>query len=191
MGSGRLIVLGLMVLLLLSALTMAVVQGLERTSTTEYCISCHEIRSRLDELEKSVHAVDWDGEPMECRSCHVPPGFGPKLIAVKLLGVKDLFVHYSVDVEHLDRRQMQLDARRIVADENCLECHEDLYRNTEGEEISELGRLGHEAYLGKNGTTRRNCAGCHPNIAHLPEFDRRYPFNAEFAARLPLEGEDE
>ena len=191
MGSGRLIVLGLMVLLLLSALTMAMVQGLERTSTTEYCISCHEIRSRLDELEKSVHAVDWDGEPMECRSCHVPPGLGPKLIAVKLLGVKDLFVHYSVDVERLDRRQMQLDARRIVADENCLECHEDLYRNTEGEEISELGRLGHEAYLGKNGTTRRNCAGCHPNIAHLPDFDRRYPFNAEFAARLPLEGEDE
>ena len=191
MGSGRLVVLGLMVLLLLGALTMAMVQGLERTSRTEYCISCHEISSRLDELEKSVHAVDWDGESMECRSCHVPPGFGLKLIAVKVLGVKDLFVHYSVDVEHLDRRKMQLDARRIVADENCLECHEDLYRNTEGEEISELGRLGHEAYLGKNGTTRRNCAGCHPNIAHLPEFDRRYPFNADFAARLPLEGEDE
>ena len=191
MSSSRLVVLGLMVLLLLSALTMAIVQGVERTSTTEYCISCHEIRSRLDELEKSVHAVDWDGKPMQCRSCHVPPRFGLKLIAVKLLGVKDLFVHYSVDVEHLDRRKMQLDARRIVADENCLECHEDLYRTTQGAEISELGRLGHEAYLGKNGTTRRNCAGCHPNIAHLPEFDRRYPFNADYAARLPLEGEDE
>ena len=191
MGSSRLVVLGLMVLLLLGTLAMATVQGLERTSTTEYCISCHEIRSRYDELEKSVHAVGWNGQRMECRSCHVPPRFGLKLITVKLLGLKDLFVHYSVDVEHLDRRQMQLDARRIVADENCLECHEDLYRNTEGEEISELGRLGHEAYLGKNGTTRRNCAGCHPNIAHLPEFDRRYPFNAEYAERLPLEGEDE
>ena len=190
MGSGRLVVLVLIVLLLLGTLAMAIAQGAERTSTTEYCISCHEIRSRLDELEKSVHAVDWNGEAMECRSCHVPPRFGLKLIAVTLLGVKDLFVHYSVDVDRLDRRQMQLDARRIVADENCLECHEDLYSDTEGEEISELGRLGHDAYLGKNGTTRRKCAGCHPNIAHLPEFDRRYPFNAEYAERLPLEREE-
>ena len=59
MESGRLVVLGLMALLLLVTLTLATVQGFERTSTTAYCISCHEIRSRLDELEKSVHAVDW------------------------------------------------------------------------------------------------------------------------------------
>jgi nitrate/TMAO reductase-like tetraheme cytochrome c subunit len=190
MASARLVVFGLMALLLLVTLAMATVQGFERTSTTRYCISCHEIRSRFDELAKSVHAVDWDGQQMECRSCHVPPRFGLKLIAIKLLGVKDLLVHYSVDVERLDRRQMQVDALRIIPDENCLECHQDLYRDTEGEEISELGRLGHEAYLGKNGSTRRNCAGCHPNIAHLPEFDRHYPFNSAFAERLPLEGEE-
>jgi nitrate/TMAO reductase-like tetraheme cytochrome c subunit len=191
MALSRFVAPGLVALLLLVGLVMATAQGFERTATTDYCISCHEIRSRLDELEQSVHAVDWDGQEMECRSCHVPPRFGIKLIAVKLLAVKDLFVHYAVDVERLDRRQMQIDGRRITADENCLACHEDLYSSTRGEEISEIGRLGHDAYLGKNGATRRNCAGCHLNIAHLPEFDRRYPFNAEFAARLPLAGEDE
>jgi hypothetical protein len=57
------------------------------------------------------------------------------------------------------------------------------------EKISEIGRLCHEAYQGKNGDTKRGCAGCHFNMAHLPKFDRRYFFNAEFAKRLPLKKE--
>jgi nitrate/TMAO reductase-like tetraheme cytochrome c subunit len=191
MGPGKLVAIGVVALLLVAALALAAARGFERTSTTEYCLSCHEIRSRYDELQQSVHARNWDGRRMECRSCHVPKRFGLKLVAIKLLAVKDLWVHYAVDADRLDRRAMQRRGRRVIPDENCLVCHEDLYRNTRGEEISEIGRLGHEAYLGKNGTTRRNCAGCHLNIAHLPEFDRRYPFNAEFAERLPLEREDE
>jgi cytochrome c-type protein NapC len=75
-------------------------------------------------------------------------------------------------------------------DDNCLVCHQDLYKNVKSEPISEIGKLCHDAYLGKNGETGSRCAGCHQNLAHLPEFDRRYLVNAKFATKFSLEKEN-
>ena len=177
--------------LLISAGAVAIVVFLisipmERTSRTEYCMSCHELKTHKTELEKSSHAVDKDKKPIECRQCHIPNGLGLKYLAVKMMGIKDLWVHKFGDPENLNRRRLQVVARRYIVDENCRACHQDLFKTTKDEKISEIGRLAHEAYLGNNGNTRNGCAGCHPNMAHLPVFDRRYPFNAEFAKNLPL-----
>lgn len=159
---------------------------MERTSRTEYCVSCHELKSHKTELEKSSHAKDKDKKPIECRQCHIPNGFGLRYLSVKMMGIKDLWSHKFGDPENLDRRRLQVVARRYIVDDNCRTCHQDLFKTTKEEKISEIGRLAHEAYLGKNGNTRNGCAGCHPNMAHLPAFDRRYPFNAAFAQNLPL-----
>jgi len=164
--------------------------SMARTSTTEYCISCHEMKDYKDELEKSSHAVDKDKNPIQCHQCHIPHRIGPKYLTVKtVLGMRDMFIHYFGDTEDLNRREMQKIARRFMPDENCLSCHEDLNKDVKDKEISEIGKLCHEAYLGENGTTKRNCAGCHFNMAHLPKFDRRFFFNAEFAKKLPLKKE--
>ncbi len=170
-------------LLLLAVMSFA----MARTSSTEYCISCHEMASYKEELKFSSHAMDKDKTPVECKDCHIPNQYGPKYIAIKtVLGMKDLFVHTFGDTENLDRREMQGFARRFIPDENCRACHEDLTKDTDDKELSQIGQLCHEACLGTNGETRRRCAGCHFNMAHLPKFDRRYDFNAEFAAKLPL-----
>jgi len=180
-----LILAGIGVVLILMSISMA------RTSTTQYCMSCHEMKRYKTELEKSSHAVDKDKQPIACRQCHIPAEVGPKYVAVKVyLGMKDMITHYFGDPENLDRREMQQIARRFIPDENCRKCHQDLFKTTEGKDISEIGKLCHEAYLGTNGTTCRSCTGCHFNLAHLPRFDRRYFFNAEFAQRLPLEQEN-
>jgi len=164
--------------------------SMARTSTTDFCMSCHEIRTHKDELAKSSHAVDKDKNPIECHQCHIPNSIGPRYLTVKIfIGAKDWLVHNFGDPENLDRRRLQVVARRFLPDENCRTCHEDLTKNTKGEKISEFGQLSHDAYLGKNGQTSRGCAGCHYNLAHLPDFDRRYFFNAEFAKRLPLKEE--
>jgi len=180
-----LISLGILIpIILVMSISMA------RTSTTDYCISCHEMKIYKDELEKSSHAIDKDKKPIECSQCHIPNTIGPKYLTVKtVLGMKDLLVHYFGDPENLERRKMQKSARRFIPDENCLECHKDLNKNVKDEKLSEIGRLCHEAYQGKNGDTKRGCAGCHFNMSHLPKFDRRYFFNAEFAKRLPLKKE--
>ncbi len=158
------------------------------TSTNEFCMSCHEMKSRQDELAKSSHAMDKDKNPIQCAQCHVPLTIGPKYLVVKVyVGTKDFIVHNFGDPDNLDRRALQKSARRYIQDENCLACHADLYKDAKGEKpISDIGKLCHEAYLGINGNTSRRCAGCHFNLAHLPEFDRRYFFNLEFAKRYPL-----
>jgi nitrate/TMAO reductase-like tetraheme cytochrome c subunit len=180
----------IIILIVVAAIILAMSISMAKTSTTEYCISCHEMKTYKDELEKSSHVVDKDKNPIQCKQCHVPHRFGLKFLTVKtVLGLKDLWVHNFGDPEHLNRREMQKIGRRFIPDENCRVCHADLNQNTKGEALSEIGRLSHEAYEGKNGNTKRGCAGCHFNMAHLPTFDRRYLFNAEFAKRLPMKQE--
>jgi nitrate/TMAO reductase-like tetraheme cytochrome c subunit len=174
-----LIPLGIVGLLVFLAVAMA------RTSTTGSCLSCHEMQRYQDELKLSSHAVDKDKKALECAQCHIPLTWGPRYVAVKSIqGLNDLLVHYFGDPAHLNRRYLQAKAQRFLSDDNCLACHQDLYKDTKDKPISEIGRLCHDAYLGKNGTTKHGCVGCHANLAHLPEFDRRYEVNAKFAAKL-------
>ncbi len=179
--------------LILLAVLVVVIAGaaipLAQSSTTEFCMSCHEMRRYQDELKKSPHAVDKDKQPIGCQQCHVPNSIGLRYLTVKVvLGFKDIWVHQFGDPENLDRRAMQPVARRFVVDENCLACHQDLTKDARGEKkISPIGELCHQAYLQENGNTKRGCVGCHFNMAHLPEFDRRYFFNQEFAKRLSLQ----
>jgi nitrate/TMAO reductase-like tetraheme cytochrome c subunit len=182
---------GLVILLLAVVIFLGVISfSMAKTSSTEYCISCHEMKIYKEELEKSSHALTKDKKAIECRDCHIPDSFGGRYLIVKtVLGMKDVMSHYLGDPENLNRREMQHIARRFVPDENCRACHQDLKKDTEDKVLSEIGRLSHEAYLGENGKTRRGCAGCHFNMAHLPDFDRKYHFNAEFAKKLPLKKE--
>jgi len=161
--------------------------ALHATSTMEFCSSaCHEMKIYEEELRYSAHAKDADGKPIACNQCHIPIGYGPKYFAVKTYsGLKDLFVHVKDKPESLNRVELQPMARRFIDDDNCLKCHADLYKDAKNEKaISELGKLAHDAYLGKSGQAKSNCAGCHINMAHLPEFDRRLDVNKEFAERL-------
>jgi nitrate/TMAO reductase-like tetraheme cytochrome c subunit len=179
--------------ILLALFILAVAAGvapmsLAQSSSSDFCMSCHEMRGYREELKASRHAVDKDKKAIECAQCHIPNSIGPKFFAVKIfLGIKDIIVHNFGDPQNLNRREMQLTARRFIVDENCLACHPDLNKTADGKKkISEIGRLSHEAYLGKNGTTKRGCAGCHFNMAHLPDFDRRFFFNQKFAANYVM-----
>ena len=163
--------------------------SLRVTSSTDFCMSCHEMEPYRKELRFSSHAKDKDGNEIGCSQCHIPQGFGPRFLAVKMYsGVKDLAVHFWAKPDRLNRVHTQEVARRFVDDANCLACHQDLSRNAKNDApVSEYGQLAHDAYLGKNGNTKRNCAGCHVNLAHLPAFDQRLPFNAAFTSRLQQE----
>ena len=177
----------LIFVVLVALLSVAMAQ----TSTTSSCVSCHEMQTHKDELAKSGHAQDKDKQAIECAQCHLPAGVGPRYVAVKIYsGLADIWAHTFGDPTRLDRRHLQVVARRFLMDDNCRACHQDLLQNIKGEPISEIGKLAHEAYLGKNGATGSGCAGCHQNLAHLPEFDRRYWVNAKFAAKFSLEKEN-
>lgn len=170
----------------LAALFAVSAYGLKATSTVEFCTSCHEMKVHAEELKYSTHAKDKDGKDIGCSDCHIPAGYGPRYLSVKIYsGMKDLYVHFVEQPGSVNRAAQQLVARRFLDDANCLRCHEDLYKDAKGEkQISREGQLAHDAYLGKNGQARSNCAGCHINIAHAPEFDRRLEVNKEFVKRI-------
>ncbi|MDR1686615.1 MAG: NapC/NirT family cytochrome c [Desulfovibrio sp.] len=160
---------------------------LSATSTMSFCSSaCHEMEAQAAELRFSSHARDKEGGDISCVRCHIPAGFGPRYMAVKTYsGLKDLYVHLFRSGAPLLRADLQKTARRFIDDGNCLLCHDDLYRDARGEQtVTDLGRIAHDAYLGKNGQASSRCVGCHINIAHLPEFDRRLEVNGLFAERI-------
>jgi len=183
--------IGLTLLAILSAVALmsqGSASGFVDTSSTEYCVSCHEMKRHQTELKASSHAKDAEKKDISCSQCHIPPT-GLRFASIKLVfGVKDIYAHYFGEPNDLDRRKLQNFTRRFVPDENCLACHKDLTKNVKNKPISEIGKQAHEAYLGhngdKSGNTRSNCVGCHQNMAHLPTFDARYDVNAAFAARL-------
>lgn len=156
------------------------------TSSTPFCMTCHEMKPYKVELAASSHAKDADGNEINCSQCHLPRGIGPQYFAVKTYsGLKDVYVHFTENTENLDRRDLQETARRFMDDASCIKCHADLYADAKGKDpISPLGKTNHDAYNGLNGKTYRNCVGCHVNIAHLPVFDRRLDVNQAFVKRL-------
>jgi len=170
------------------AMSQGQASGVVDTSSTEYCVSCHEMKRHQVELKASSHAKDAEKKEISCSQCHIPPS-GLRFASIKLVfGVKDIYAHYFGEPEDLDRLSLQRFTRRFIPDENCIACHKDLTKNVKNEPISQLGKQAHDAYLGKDGeksgNTRSNCAGCHQNMAHLPTFDARYEVNAKFAGRL-------
>lgn len=165
----------------------ATTYGMRTTSSMEFCSeTCHEMGIYAEELKYSTHAKDFDGESITCAQCHIPEGSIIDSVVVKTYsGIKDLYVHNFGDPSNLSRLEMQTVARRFVSDENCLKCHTDLYKDAAMKKpISDLGKIAHDSYLGKDGQAKSKCVGCHVNIAHLPNFDKRYIMNNKFSSRI-------
>lgn len=168
------------------ALIVLVSGGVAWTSSTDFCLSCHEMRAYQAELALSSHAKDADGKEIGCSRCHIPNANVARMLGAKAwLGMKDVWTHAVAGGNDLNRAQMQPVARRFTDDNNCRGCHLDLMRNARNDgPISAEGQLSHANYLGENGQARSGCVGCHINLAHLPAFDARIPRNARFAAKI-------
>jgi len=146
----------------------------------EECMRCHDVKQYQHELKNSVHAFDKDKKVISCEQCHVFH-FSP----LTSYYARDAYYDKKIfEPGTFDRRRMQGNARQTDLTAKCQECHKDLSKNVKGEAISMIGGLAHDAFLGKNGTTRKTCAGCHINIAHLPVFDMDLTINAEFTKKL-------
>ena len=64
---------------------------LERTNTTEFCISCHTMEATVyQEYRESAHFTNASGVRAGCPDCHVPQSLGLKLVA-KVRAAKDVW----------------------------------------------------------------------------------------------------
>ena len=153
---------------------------LKTRPVVEECMRCHDVKMYERELKSSPHAVDKDNKPISCEQCH-QFHYSP---LTSYYARHEYYDKKIFEPGAFDRRKLQTNARNGISNEKCQECHKDLSKNVKNEPISEIGQLCHDAFLGKNGMTRKNCAGCHVNMAHLPEFDWDLQINAEFVKKF-------
>lgn len=146
---------------------------LEATNRTEFCVSCHEMRSNVyQELQGTVHFTNRSGVRAGCPDCHVPHEWTHK-IARKMQASKEVWGHIFGSI---DTRDKFLDLRRHMAERewtrmaanDSLEC-----RNCHSTQSMDLSRQNpraagaHERFLFSG---ERTCIDCHKGIAHrLPD----------------------
>ncbi|EIQ74260.1 MULTISPECIES: pentaheme c-type cytochrome TorC [Citrobacter] len=155
------------------AVVMAIViwgtwQGVHYTSTTEFCLSCHSMRTSGDEYKTSVHFRNASGVRAECKDCHIPPGVVPTLMR-KTEALNDLyhtFISPSIDTpEKFNAKRAELAQRewaRMSANNSaaCKSCH--------SYEAMDHGKQSANAAAQMTAAAAKdsNCIDCHKGIAH-------------------------
>ncbi len=137
-----------------------------RTTSNEYCMSCH-YHSEADEAWKqSHHFQNASGTITNCAECHLPPadGSGRQLAAKVRMGVKDL-VSYKTkkpgDIDWAAKRDPEY-ARKIVYNESCKACHQTLFP----EGLSDDGVTAHLYYEENEAKLDLQCISCHLDAGH-------------------------
>ena len=159
------IVLGVFVLGIVLAMTLITVDT--RTSTSDYCTSCHS-HEEADRLWKqSPHYLNGSGTVTDCAACHLPPkeaGIN-RYYRIKLkMGAKDMWAKTFKDKDQIDwaAKRTQDYAPHIVYNESCVKCHQNLYP----EGISDDGIAAHLHYEENAEKLQLNCVSCHLNAGH-------------------------
>lgn len=159
----------------LMALGASVLYGVQyamhKTSSPEFCISCHSMSFPQEEWEASVHFSNQKGIRANCADCHVPPN-GLHYVKAKIFALKDVWYELNgkiPDREAFEKHRYEMaktvwDDMKATDSATCRSCH-----SLEAMEISSQSKSAQTMHeLAKsNGQT---CIDCHKGIVHfLPE----------------------
>jgi len=160
------ILFGLALLSLAGAFTFEKV--ISYTSTTEFCISCHEMRDNVyEEYKKTTHFNNASGVSPSCSDCHVPKGLFPTLYR-KLIAAKDVYHHLlgTIDTpEKFEEHRLAMAKRvweqmKASDSEECRSCHD--FKNMNFDKQRKRAAKQHQNAI-RDGET---CIDCHKGIAH-------------------------
>lgn len=149
-------------------------KGLEYTNSTEFCISCHEMKSTVyEEYKESDHFKNHSGVQTQCADCHVPKDFLPKM-ARKVMAVNDLYHHLlgTIDSQEKFESRRKFLAERVwrymeaTDSRECRSCH-----TWSGMDFEEQGRSAKRKHL-RAQEKGETCIDCHKGLVHeLPSDD--------------------
>ncbi len=97
-----------------------------RTSTPEFCASCHEIKPAVVAWRSSTHSNNASGVVVDCMDCHLP---APQdmfnfFFAKSYHGLKDVAAHFLVG--EYDRERAREAAYQAFNNRECQKCHRNL-----------------------------------------------------------------
>jgi len=133
-----------------------------RTSTPEFCASCHEIQFAVDTWRTSTHANNAQGFVADCMDCHLPaPQDTLNFFFTKTAhGLKDVFAHLVMD--EYDHEKARQNAYASFKNEQCQKCHRNLLYipNKRG------AMLAHRTVVYAKPGYEKKCVDCHANLVH-------------------------
>lgn len=157
--STLLIVLGVLIAFPLFSMTY---YTMVRTSTPQFCGSCHEIQFAVDTWRTSTHVNNAQGFVADCMDCHLPaPHDMFNFFFTKTIhGAKDIIVHFVQDeYDHAKNRQK---AYNTFKNEQCLKCHRNLLNIPD----KRGAMLAHRDVLYAREGFEKRCVDCHKNLVH-------------------------
>ena len=174
-GSGKYWIVGLMGLIVGIFAMLALGGTMNKTSTNDYCMSCHVHEQADADWKKSLHYNSQSGVKTDCVECHLPPkedGFLRYYMAKAKIGAKDMWAKMTKDTEKIDwesKRELE-HARKIVHNATCERCHVNLYP----EGISDDGITAHLHYEENVQKLGLDCISCHLNVGHdMPGYEHK------------------
>ncbi len=164
----RVVVAGVVVTVLGGAVIAASGAAIHATSTEEFCISCHEMKTfAYGEYKDTIHAKNRVGVVATCNDCHIPRELGPKLVR-KAEAIREVYGHFTgmLDTaEKYEKHRYDMAKRewlRLKANDSaeCRACH----NQAKFDESMQSDRAKNRHEKGrKEGLT---CIDCHAGIAH-------------------------
>jgi cytochrome c-type protein NapC/trimethylamine-N-oxide reductase cytochrome c-type subunit TorC len=148
-----------------------------RTSTPQFCSTCHEIVPAYDAWKTSSHVNNPQGIVANCMDCHLPPPEDTVdfFYTKTLHGAKDVLAHVMHGSEAYDRPQNRRKAYENMKNENCKKCHRNLLHMP----YKRGAMLAHRSALYGRESNERKCVDCHNKLVHV---NRPYYAYKEFRA---------
>jgi formylglycine-generating enzyme len=138
-----------------------------KTSSNQYCISCHIHPAADASWKRSVHYETRSGYRVTCVECHLPPKGHGYLWAKGKTGLRDLWSYYTKDSASFDwndRGRLE-NARAYAYESACIKCHENLFPA----KLTKAGEDAHLYYRQTKKTQELHCINCHLNAGHFIE----------------------
>ena len=154
-----LIVFGLILAFPLFSLTY---YTMARTSTPQFCASCHEIQFAYNTWKTSTHTNNAQGFVADCMDCHLPaPQDTFEFFYAKTVhGIKDVYKHFTE--ESYDRRANREKAYASFKNDQCQKCHRNLLYIPD----KRGAMLAHRSVMYPRPGYEKKCVDCHRNLVH-------------------------
>lgn len=135
-----------------------------RTSTPQFCASCHEIKFAYNTWKTSTHANNAQGFVADCMDCHLPAPHDmfDFFYAKTAHGIKDIWVHFTSDMSTYDHQKQRQKAYASFKNEQCQKCHRNILYipNKRG------AMLAHRDVIYAKKGYEKQCVDCHRNLVH-------------------------
>jgi len=155
-----------------------------KTSTDEYCASCHVHPQSTQSWKRSTHYDNHRGIQVHCVDCHLPPHGEGYLIEKAKTGIRDVWANTFKDSASFNwEEKSQIEhAKGHAFEVSCIHCHQNNYPLG----LTAEGREAHLYYEKQEG--KLHCINCHITVGHYDP-DRQHAQNTSFGITEVVESE--